>query len=270
MKAYVINLDRSPERLALFSERANVTGLVFERVSAIDGQQAGPALLQDATATKFQFRPITAPETALFLSHKAVWQKLVDSTEDMAAVFEDDAVPCRDIVTVLDAVSALGPAFGILRLETTGRRIVVEKQSVAISGPFKMQRLLSWHGGTAGYVITRTTALALLERFKQVADPVDQALFNPLSVAFKMADIRQIVPGAVIQHEFLHGTVGQPELQSTIPRLKRKGRLFRHSLFIDLRLAWLKHLERRARNRLGRDAANQKMTVPFADWSRPA
>ena len=37
MKCYLINLDRSPDRLAFFTQQAASSGIVFERMSAIDG-----------------------------------------------------------------------------------------------------------------------------------------------------------------------------------------------------------------------------------------
>ena len=58
MKAYLINLDRSPERLAHFSAQARRAGLAFERIAAVDGRTLDEAQRARSVSPRFEFQPL--------------------------------------------------------------------------------------------------------------------------------------------------------------------------------------------------------------------
>ncbi len=87
MKVYLINLDRSPDRLNFFQSQADRLGLPFERISAVDGRRLTAEELRDAVSASYEFQPVNAGEIGLFQSHKRAWEKLIDSGEPHAAVF---------------------------------------------------------------------------------------------------------------------------------------------------------------------------------------
>src|SRR5215470_2102347 len=71
---FLINLDRSPDRLRASARQLEDLGLSWSRVSAFDGQVAHPALWSGIDRGRFESnvgRPITASEIALHLSHGA-------------------------------------------------------------------------------------------------------------------------------------------------------------------------------------------------------
>ena len=113
MRVYLINLDRSPERLNFFEKQASVSGIDFERISAVDGRQLSSEELAAAVAQKFEFQPISACEIGVFMSHKRAWEKLLASGKPHAAVFEDDVVLSSSIRSVLDAIDANELAMGL-------------------------------------------------------------------------------------------------------------------------------------------------------------
>ncbi len=260
----MINLDRAPERLAFFAAEARKAGLAFERVAAVDGKAMDAGELEAQMSPDFQFQPINAGEAAVFLSHRKCWQRLVDSGENMALILEDDAVLADAIAPVLQAIGRFEQAFGIIRLETTGRRIVVEENHIDIMPGFQAHRQLTWHGGTAGYVIDREAATFLLNQTARVSDPVDQAMFHPHSRLFGRLSVHQCVPACVIQYDILHEGEDNGTLASTTGRKAGGYRLFRHGFLNDLRRIWIRHAERRLRRRLAMSAGNLSISVPFA------
>jgi GR25 family glycosyltransferase involved in LPS biosynthesis len=82
MKAYVINMATRPDRLAAFRREAAMAGIEYEVFDAITPDQ------------------VTIPDTFILpsgsycngLSHKAIWQMLLDSDDEAVLIFEDDAV----------------------------------------------------------------------------------------------------------------------------------------------------------------------------------
>ncbi|MBR1608613.1 MAG: glycosyltransferase family 25 protein [Kiritimatiellae bacterium] len=97
MKIYVINLDRSPERLAETKRQLDAAGLPFERFPAVDGRALSPAERREACPPlRFWlangFRSVLPGEIGCALSHRGVWERIADGPGDVAAVFEDDAV----------------------------------------------------------------------------------------------------------------------------------------------------------------------------------
>ncbi|MGI9254538.1 MAG: glycosyltransferase family 25 protein, partial [Thermomicrobiales bacterium] len=97
--AFVINLDRSPERLGPVMERIAAAGFTdIRRVRAVDGFV--PEELADAWSAlgnprlavgdhSFRHR---AGHQGCFLTHVHVWQRMLDEGIESATIFEDDVV----------------------------------------------------------------------------------------------------------------------------------------------------------------------------------
>lgn len=275
---YLINLDRSPERLAHFAAQARAQGLAFERIPAVDGRLVDAAERQRCLATRFEFQPLNPGEMGVFLSHRAAWTRLVDSGEPRAAVFEDDVALAPDTAAALDALDgpeALcdGPAAAdIVKLETTDRPVVLgEPVGMGLARPLplghQLRALRSWHGGAAGYVITQACAQHLLQATWPLADPVDQVLFNPMSSISARLQLLQLCPALCIQQNILDRSQTSGVFGTTIDRHQTRGRLLRHGLVIDLKRAWTKHRERRRRRQLAKQPGMSLETVAFGHLS---
>ena len=116
MKSYLINLDRSTERLEFFTRQAELLGIPFERISAVEGRRLSSEDLASAVSATFEFQPINAGEIGLFMSHKLAWQKLLASGEPHAAVFEDDAVMAPTMKSVMKAIDLEVADFDVIKL----------------------------------------------------------------------------------------------------------------------------------------------------------
>lgn len=264
MKAYLINLDRSPERLALFTQQARNSGIAFTRLPAVDGRNLDAAKLAAAVSPTYEFHPINAAEAGLFMSHRMAWSSFLESSEAFAAVFEDDVVLATETGNVLDAIEATASHADIIKLETTLRKVVLRSEGTSLGMGFNLQGLLSWHGGTAGYAISRNCARKLLAMTAPLRDPVDQLLFNPLSSVSSQLSILQINPAVCIQKERLDKDADQRIFGTTIDRRKSRGILFHYGPIADLRRIWKRLRERLRRQRLASIPGNSFQRVPFA------
>ena len=262
MNVYVINLDRSPERLQFIEQQAADLGIAFERVSAVDGRQMSVEQIRERVSETYEFQPLNAGEVGVFMSHRLAWTRLLQSGHPHAAVFEDDVLFSSSLKDVLARIETIPNDFDIIKMETTLRTIVCNRAVRPLGQTHHLQQLLSWHGGAAGYVISAMCAKRLLDLTTKLADPVDQILFNPMSTICSKLNILQLAPATCIQKDILDEAIG-PAFGTTIDRHVSKGRLFRHGPLIDLRRMLKKQVERQRRKWLALKSINVQLIVPF-------
>lgn len=263
MKTYLINLDRSPDRLAFFRNQAEEIGLSFERMAAIDGKLLPDTTWKSFVAKKFEFQPINVFEAAVFLSHKSIWERIVRHRIPMATVFEDDVVLSATTPHTLNAIEQGNLSFDLIKIETTLRPVILSKQQINLSSGDSLRSLKSWHGGTAGYVISLEGAQKLSQATNLIADQVDQVLFNPLSSISKTLRILQCFPGVCVQKDLQNrNTVAT--FDSTIERKRSRGKLFRHGPLVDLQRLLKKFKQKRIAQRLAQLPENEQIVVPMS------
>jgi glycosyl transferase, family 25 len=160
MRAYVINLARSPERRAHMSAELQKTGMPYKFVDGVDGQEldfTDPKVIDDpAVLDADWFRPGLVG--AAFGHLRACEQILADDL-DWALVLEDDARLPKDLVSLTETVAvymdgaeiavlcALSPGLG--KLSRHG--LIRLPSSRQLAFPINVNEL----GGGAAYIITR-------------------------------------------------------------------------------------------------------------------
>jgi len=92
-KYYVINLDRSEERLRDISLQFSKQSLELERVVAVDGLSLNLESIADDIACRNEMgRSIQPGEVGCFLSHRRALEAFTLSKASYAVILEDDAV----------------------------------------------------------------------------------------------------------------------------------------------------------------------------------
>jgi glycosyl transferase family 25 len=264
MKSYVINLDRCPDRLVCFEEQAKQVGIEFTRLRAIDARELLPEIVDDPKWKSFQFQPIDLGNLGLLLSHRQAWQELVDSELPHATIFEDDVRLGSNIRSVFDGIDRGDYPFDILKLETTLRRVICSERGESVAPENEMKNLLSWHGGTAGYVISRQAAERLISRWDTMNDIIDLTLFHPESRSVAGLEIKQLVPAVCIQSQFLDAS-SLPVFASTLGKPATHSRFFRYGPWTDLKRLARRHRDSMRRRTLKRSPSNREMVIPFGD-----
>lgn len=257
MRAVLINLDRSTDRLAAFREQAERIGLPFERLAATDAAQI-----------HFGRGDLRPGEVACFESHKRAWQMLVDSGEPWIAVFEDDVCLGSAIVALLGRHDWIPPATDLVKLETFQERVVLAPRASAAPG-CRLHRLYSTHLGAAGYVISRRWAAELLRMSDGYREPVDWLLFDLDTDASPKANILQVVPAPCIQQQWLAARANQAPMHQTLiegretkppkPQLGRVSKWRREFARIGRQVRRLPVKIRKALT------PSRRMVVPFGD-----
>ncbi|MBP0439647.1 glycosyltransferase family 25 protein [Tianweitania sediminis] len=203
MEVFFINLDRSPERRAFMMDQLEALGVSFERIAAVDGKTAD--------LTRHAGSPLTQTEIACFLSHRDCWKRIVDLDLDYGLILEDDVRLSPRFAAVASDTAWLNPLNGLAKLDTSGRKVLLERQSKEGPAGLRFHRLRSEHTGCAGYIISRGKAREFLGRSSaRLTEPVDLFVFGEQAVAEERVVAWQAVPAVVAQEKRFASVAGKP------------------------------------------------------------
>lgn len=213
MKAYVINLDRRPDRLERFRDVVDRLGFGFERIPAVDG--VAPEIQERAANLPFGWSgPKVGPYVlACFESHRKAWRRVIESKVPYTLIMEDDLVLAKDFGNLINETMP-GRAWipsdcDILRLETFHTMTHVDRKPRSCAFGRGIHRLRGGMLGAGAYIITAHAARFLLKETEDIRDPVDQVLFNRASPLFPRLVIYQMAPAPAIQGRFApHAATG--------------------------------------------------------------
>jgi glycosyl transferase family 25 len=177
---WVINLDRSIDRMA--SVRANLVphGVAFERIQAVDAAQLsddGISQIYDTEVNqKKYFSPLKKGEIACFLSHRLAWQALLDSAYECAVIIEDDVVFDNNPLSWMDDLATWLAQQPPTLVKLFSRREVRGKSLHTLNHEIKMLQSDLPPLGTQAQMLNRQAAKLLLQNSTSFSLPVDVAL----------------------------------------------------------------------------------------------
>jgi glycosyl transferase family 25 len=180
LATFVINLERSPERLRAMGERLDVLGLPWQRIVAVDGPALPawpPGSVDEAGYARRHGKPVAAGEVGCYLSHLKALRAFLDTGASHLLLLEDDALPgpaCRAVVEAL--------------LQACERWDLVKLSGFHRGSPAAVMPLVSGHvlavpfsrqGNTAALMFSRQAAAAALAVLEPMRLPYDHALERP-------------------------------------------------------------------------------------------
>ena len=105
IKYYVINLDRSTDRLKSVSSQCEDQNINLERIPAYDGNTLDLKELADDAACRYEMgRSIQPGEVGCFLSHRKALEEFLLSGEEFAVILEDDATMSKNFSTAISDI----------------------------------------------------------------------------------------------------------------------------------------------------------------------
>ncbi|WP_025822108.1 glycosyltransferase family 25 protein [Shewanella marina] len=178
-KVFIINLDRSPERLQSIQQQLVSCRYDIEKISAVDGK-----FLPDLehiehysvnNNKKQYFRPLTKGEIGCYLSHRAAWQAIVDQQLDFAVIVEDDVVIDSDVNLVIEQLSNINIEWDYIKLAPYRNR----QSKPVFKRNYQGTELAFFHKampGTAAQAVSYKGAEKLLAASTAFGRPVDTDL----------------------------------------------------------------------------------------------
>ena len=121
MRIAIINLDISVDRLRKCRDQLSKYGHDFDRISAVDirlKENAGLIETYSVILNYFGYYKTLKPgEIGCYLSHRKLWQNMVDKNIDQMLVLEDDFELKADLHNVFEFVSSINPSdWDIIKL----------------------------------------------------------------------------------------------------------------------------------------------------------
>ena len=157
MNIYIINLASAHERAAFQTKQFLRLGLNFEIVSAVSTADVSEEYYRHVA---FDWeRPLSRAEVSCYLSHRSLWQRVIDENTP-ALILEDDAYVSDDLPQLLNEIS--GMSINYINLETRGRKKVVSKSIEHEIGDYKLRKLYYGGTGAAAYILWPEGARRLL------------------------------------------------------------------------------------------------------------
>ncbi|MFC3094664.1 glycosyltransferase family 25 protein [Alteromonas sediminis] len=174
---YLINLDKSPDRLQTCSQRLAEHSLSFIRVPGV----LGAALSQQEIAAHYSselnqqnyHRPLSSGEIGCYLSHRKAWEKIAHGKAPYAIVLEDDIKivgSLADTVQALDNISFEWDVIKLAAYRNRTRRVVFRHSLVEGIELVLHNKPMS---GGAATAISKFAAKKLLTATEQFGRPVD-------------------------------------------------------------------------------------------------
>ncbi|ALH95210.1 glycosyltransferase family 25 protein [Acinetobacter equi] len=221
MQSMVISLETAIERRAHIQGEFEKQNINYTFFSALTPKLAQP--LAEKMNLNIQSERLTSGELACFMSHVALWQKMVDENIPYMAIFEDDVFLGEDAAAILNSDEWIHSGWNIIKIEAFSPKVMMDSPIKIPNTIREVQLLKDKHLGTAGYILSLQGAQAYLDYIKRrPLIPLDELMFD-VFVKERLLDIYQMSPGLCIQEMILY-----PEKASVLPSnllLERKQRM---------------------------------------------
>jgi glycosyl transferase family 25 len=171
---FVINLDRSRDRLRAISTQLFAAGIAYRRFPAVDGRCVSPENVQifDREAYEFRHGKHASPnEIACYLSHLGALNAFLETEARTCLILEDDAIIAPGLGKLLDRLDARPNEWDMVFLYGNHRamplRLAKLDQECELVGYFARQ------SGAVAYLVNRKAAEAFVARLLPMTLPYD-------------------------------------------------------------------------------------------------
>lgn len=244
----LINLDRSPDRLATMSERLDRLGLNWQRVIAVEGSKIELNKTQDVSCSQYEKlhgKRLNPSEVGCYMSHVKAIRTFLDQPQALyALILEDDVAFASDFNGVLDDLLKLHDHWDMVKLSGFHSGTPVGGISIC-HGSRQLAVMLSRHTGAACYLINRDAAQKYLKYLLPMYLPYDHMFDKGWEAAIK---VRLVTPQPTQLDWEQPSTIGavgslkmklpwHQRLHTYVYRLKTELRRFSHGV-----QQWLKVL----------------------------
>lgn len=200
MKCYLINLDRSEDRLAKMQVQFDSYNLNFTRVAAVDGKTlTAEQLSKLVDSVQIWEIPLPASEIGCFLSHKKCLELIAHGEDEYAAIFEDDVTLSKECTKFLSNTDWIPRGVDIIKIDTNDMLVALKDFIVIKNTEYELSKLCSKHLCCGGYIVSRNAVKLILKYMDKISIPVDNLIYDPKYRLFSQLTINQIMPALCMQ-----------------------------------------------------------------------
>ena len=191
---FLINLDRSADRLVTASRHYSDAGIPFQRIAGFDASKedvSGIPIDQVAFTKTHGKKIIRKGEIGCYQSHLKVLHSFLDTDKDFAIILEDDALPLPHTISSIQQLIAWESDWDIVPLFHFHRGGPI---TLKHSNNLKLTVNLAHISSSAAYIINRHAAEVLIKHMGIQRACVEHALFESWAHGLRL---RGIVPMAM-------------------------------------------------------------------------
>ena len=217
LQTYVINLDRSKDRLDAITRQLGEIGLPFSRIPAVDGKQASPeqmACIDEQSYQRKHGKPSLPGELGCYLSHVKAIQTFLYSDAPFALILEDDAIFGEGFVDAVHELMRHPKKWDMVKLSGvhSGTPVAV----LTLNSKYDLAVMFSKCTCSSAYLINRKAAQAYSEKLLPMTLPYD----HEFDLGWKyQIQVRAVSPFPVIHNEAVATTI----VGGSVPNLKFRG-----------------------------------------------
>ena len=215
---FLINLDRSPDRLQLAQKNLSAAGMPFQRIAGFDASKEDLSKCVIDTAAFRIAHGRRAPrkaEIGVYQSHLRAISAFLASGKEFGIILEDDAAPELNITQSVAQLIAWRNEWDIVPLFHfhSGGAVTLKKQE-----ELRLTVFLAHISSAAAYIINHHAGQMLLKNLATQQACIDHTLFEHWTHGLKL---RGIVPMAVRLSEQAHVSTILVEGSEKLPLLLR-------------------------------------------------
>ncbi|PHQ69030.1 MAG: hypothetical protein COB93_09075 [Sneathiella sp.] len=174
---FVINRPKDADRRTDMEERLGRVGVFPEFFDAVDGYALDINTLPDYDREKrrrYFGKDLGHGEIGCLLSHRSLYQKMVDENIERAVILEDDVFLDRSFRQVLEDIQRVDLNWDVIRFVGHGKVFDVGYRRLAsLSSPYWLTRVPTSPSGAYAYMLTQNAAKTFLRFMQKNWVPVD-------------------------------------------------------------------------------------------------
>lgn len=212
MRAFLINLDRSPDRLALMAGDLDRLGLAWERIVGVDGATLA---LPDPRIDEAAFRRrhhalLRRGEIGCYLAHNAALVRFLASDAELGLILEDEVELSDALPGVLAALAGCRKEWDLVKLYATHPGGVITRSP--LDGRHRLVSLAFRHGSSAAYLANRTAAARLTSGMLPMTVPYDHEFDRAWKYYYRL---RAVLPLPVGRRRMPSTVIGSARVDAT-------------------------------------------------------
>ena len=185
----------------------------IQRINAIDGDSVNSNKIIAPLSDWKKYacpRELAKGEIGCFLSHKYIWQQLLDSNSNWGAVFEDDVRISRNINFFIENDDWIPKGVDYIQLFVAEScQKIKYRDKICINKDYCLyQQVKPFPSGTLAYIFSRNFAEKALEMSKVIYAPVDEFISNPAYGLSDVIKVWRLNPAVVTVKDEILTTIG--------------------------------------------------------------
>ncbi|KAF3981174.1 MAG: glycosyltransferase family 25 protein [Methylococcales symbiont of Hymedesmia sp. n. MRB-2018] len=179
---FIINLKKQLNKKQHMEELCEKYNLAVEFIDAVDGRLLSAteinSVYSEEQAMKNLRRPMTKGEIGCALSHKLIYQKMIDDDIETALIFEDDIQFDNALLSCLAEIDKLPKNWELMLLGHRGSSGYIQAKysfwySKKLNQTHRIRRLAEAAYGSHGYYLNNRGARKLVQCLQLISRPID-------------------------------------------------------------------------------------------------